>query len=63
MGSYAQVIERIHEYNAVGIELFFLAGYPHLEENYRLGEHILPHFRHLRQPAARHPAQPNEQVA
>lgn len=63
VGSYAQVIERIHEYNAVGIELFFLAGYPHLEENYRLGEHILPHFRHLRQPAARQPAQPNEQVA
>ncbi|MCY1187119.1 Alkanesulfonate monooxygenase [compost metagenome] len=36
---------RIREYNAIGIDLFFLAGYPHLEEAYRLGEHILPHFR------------------
>lgn len=56
VGSYRNVVERIHEYHEVGIELFFLAGYPHLEEAYRLGEHILPHFRHLRQPAARHPA-------
>ena len=44
-------------------EIQFLPGVPHLEENYRLGEHIRPHFRHLRQPAARHPAHPSEQVA
>ncbi len=69
VGSYQNVIARIHEYHEVGVELFFLAGYPHLEETYRLGEHILPHFRHLRRPAARHPAEPlvrsrhDEQVA
>ena len=25
--------------------MFFLAGYPHLEETYRLGEHVLPLLR------------------
>jgi alkanesulfonate monooxygenase len=56
VGSYANVVERIHEYHGVGIDLFFLAGYPHLEEAYRIGEHILPHFRHLRGAAARREA-------
>ena len=50
VGSYANVVARIREYHALGIDLFFLAGYPHLEEAYRLGEHILPHFRGERQP-------------
>lgn len=45
VGSYENVVARIREFNELGIELFFLAGYPHLEEAYRLGEHILPHFR------------------
>ena len=45
VGSYDNVIKRITEYNLLGITKFFLAGYPHLEEAYRLGEHILPYFR------------------
>jgi len=45
VGSYENVVARIREYNELGIDVFFLAGYPHLEEAYRLGEHILPHFR------------------
>jgi alkanesulfonate monooxygenase len=45
VGSYANVAERIGEYEGIGISLFFLAGYPHLEEAYRLGEHILPRVR------------------
>jgi alkanesulfonate monooxygenase len=45
VGSYENLVARIREYNTVGIDLFFLAGYPHLEEAYRLGEHVLPHFR------------------
>jgi len=49
VGSYQQVIERIQEYNSLGIDLFFLAGYPHLEEAYRLGEHVLPYFKQQRQ--------------
>lgn len=53
VGSYENVVARIREYHRLGIELFFLAGYPHLEEAYRLGEHVLPHFRKERAPAAR----------
>ncbi len=58
VGSYQNVVERIREYNSVGIDLFFLAGYPHLEETYRLGEHILPHFRHERAALSRGSDQP-----
>jgi alkanesulfonate monooxygenase len=53
VGSYENVVARIREYNRVGIELFFLAGYPHLDEAYRLGEHVLPHFASERRPASR----------
>lgn len=45
VGDYAAIVERIREFQALGISLFFIAGYPHLEEAYRIGEHILPHFR------------------
>ncbi len=53
VGSYANVVARIREYHGIGIDLFFLAGYPHLEEAYRIGEHILPHFRDQRAALAR----------
>lgn len=53
VGSYENVTARIREYNELGIELFFLAGYPHLEETYRIGEHVLPHFRSERRPVSR----------
>ncbi|WP_258909820.1 LLM class flavin-dependent oxidoreductase [Pseudomonas putida] len=58
VGSYANVVARIREYHSIGIDLFFLAGYPHLEEAYRIGEHILPHFRAQRAALARPAAQP-----
>ncbi|MEJ5043349.1 LLM class flavin-dependent oxidoreductase [Pseudomonas sp. B21-036] len=61
VGSYANVVARIREYNALGIDLFFLAGYPHLEEAYRLGEHVLPHFRGERQSLSR-PVQATAQL-
>lgn len=54
VGSYENVVARIREYNEIGIEVFFLAGYPHLEEAYRLGEYVLPHFKAERSPASRH---------
>jgi len=50
VGSYANVAERVQEYADLGVSKFFLAGYPHLEEMYRLGEYVLPR---LRQAAAR----------
>lgn len=61
VGSYANVVARIREYNALGIDLFFLAGYPHLEEAYRLGEHVLPHFGGERQALSR-PVQATAQL-
>jgi len=58
VGSYANVVARIREYHGIGVDLFFLAGYPHLEEAYRIGEHILPHFREQRAALARPIAAP-----
>lgn len=58
VGSYANVVARIREYHGIGVDLFFLAGYPHLEEAYRIGEHILPHFREQRAALARPVAHP-----
>ena len=58
VGSYSNVVARIREYHGIGVDLFFLAGYPHLEEAYRIGEHILPHFRAQRAALARPLAEP-----
>ncbi|MFK0092535.1 LLM class flavin-dependent oxidoreductase [Pseudomonas sp. NPDC090592] len=58
VGSYANVVARIREYHGIGVDLFFLAGYPHLEEAYRIGEHILPHFRAQRAALARPATEP-----
>ncbi|MBH3471018.1 LLM class flavin-dependent oxidoreductase [Pseudomonas putida] len=58
VGSYTDVVARIREYHGIGVDLFFLAGYPHLEEAYRIGEHILPHFRAQRAALARPAAEP-----
>ena len=44
VGSYPQVIERIQEYQDLGIDTFILSGYPNLEEAIRVGEEILPAF-------------------
>lgn len=63
VGSYTQIIERIKEYNQIGIDLFFLAGYPHLEENYRLGEHVLPYFKQQREKLSRTTEKLTEHVA
>lgn len=45
VGSYQSVAERVLDFHRIGFSLFFLAGYPHLEEAYRLGEHVLPRVR------------------
>lgn len=63
VGSYQQIVERIQEYNSIGIELFFLAGYPHLEESYRLGEHVLPHFKKQRWALQRIPEESKYRIA
>ncbi|MFG1944109.1 LLM class flavin-dependent oxidoreductase [Nonomuraea sp. NPDC048826] len=42
VGSYDEVAALLREYAAVGVEEFVLSGWPHLEEAYRVGEHVLP---------------------
>ncbi len=45
VGSYESVARQIENFANLGIEWFFINGYPHLEEIYRLGEYVLPKFR------------------
>lgn len=52
VGSYDSVEARVREFASLGIEKFFINGYPHLEEVYRLGEHLLPRFRQPHNAAA-----------
>ncbi|MFF4287226.1 LLM class flavin-dependent oxidoreductase [Streptomyces sp. NPDC001633] len=42
VGSHDEIVERIREYHALGIDEFVLSGYPHLEEAYWFGEGVLP---------------------
>lgn len=45
MGSYEQVAERLDQLIDLGVDAFILAGNPHLEEAYRVGEEVLPLLR------------------
>jgi alkanesulfonate monooxygenase len=45
VGSYEQAAEWLDRYLAAGIDSFILAGTPHLEEAYRVGEEVLPLVR------------------
>lgn len=47
VGSHDTVAERIREYAALGLDTFILSGYPHLEEAYMAGEHLLPRVRDI----------------
>ncbi|GAA4043493.1 LLM class flavin-dependent oxidoreductase [Nonomuraea soli] len=42
VGSYQQVAQRLDELIELGVGSFILAGVPHLEEAYRVGENVLP---------------------
>ncbi|MEU4331761.1 LLM class flavin-dependent oxidoreductase [Nonomuraea dietziae] len=42
VGSYAQVAARLDELIELGVDSFVLAGVPHLEEAYRVGENVIP---------------------
>jgi alkanesulfonate monooxygenase len=45
VGSYEQAAEWLDRYLNAGIDSFVLAGTPHLEEAYRVGEEVLPLVR------------------
>ncbi|MFD9719394.1 LLM class flavin-dependent oxidoreductase [Streptomyces sp. NPDC059076] len=42
VGSTAQVVERLAEYESLGVDTFILSGNPLLEEAYRIAETVLP---------------------
>ena len=44
VGGVANILERIREYEQLGIDAFILSGYPHLEEAYRVAELLFPHL-------------------
>lgn len=41
VGSYRQVADRLEQYVSLGVDSLILSSNPHLEEAYRLGEHVL----------------------
>jgi len=51
VGGYREVQAALEAYVDRGIEVFVLDGYPHVEEAYRLGEHLLSRFSPLAIPA------------
>lgn len=42
VGDYASAAERLDDLVQLGVDAFILAGVPHLEEAYRVGEEVLP---------------------
>ncbi len=52
VGSAEQVIERLHEYQKMGIRSFIFSGYPHIEEAQHFGSKVLPHLNNCSLPHA-----------
>lgn len=50
VGTPEQIIERIHEYEAMGFRSFIFSGYPHLNECEIFGEKVLPHLKTISLP-------------
>ena len=52
-GSHDEVAHRLDELAEIGIDQFVLDGTPHLEEAYRIGEHVFPKLTVATRPLAR----------
>lgn len=48
VGNPDQVLAKLKEYMALGIEAFILSGYPHEEESELFARHVLPHIDHAK---------------
>ena len=46
VGTPQQVIDKVHRYEAMGIEAFIFSGYPHKDEAERFADLVLPHLNH-----------------
>ncbi|MEY4220851.1 MAG: hypothetical protein RL280_1135, partial [Actinomycetota bacterium] len=46
VGTPQQIIDKIHRYEAMGIEAFIFSGYPHKDEAERFADLVLPHLDH-----------------
>ena len=46
VGTPQQVIDKIHRYEAMGIEAFIFSGYTHKDEAERFADLVLPHLSH-----------------
>ena len=56
VGGYDTLANNLTELARAGVSTFVLSAHPHLEEAYRLGEHLLPRVRTLTAGIARHAA-------
>jgi alkanesulfonate monooxygenase SsuD/methylene tetrahydromethanopterin reductase-like flavin-dependent oxidoreductase (luciferase family) len=45
VGDPDQILEKLHRYQALGIDSFILSGYPHADECDLFTEHVLPRLR------------------
>jgi alkanesulfonate monooxygenase len=52
VGSPEQIIERLQQYQKMGIRSFILSGYPHIEEAEHFGSKVLPHLNNCSLPEA-----------
>ena len=50
VGSPEQIIERIQQYQKMGIRSFIFSGYPHLDEAEHFGKKVLPHLNNVSLP-------------
>jgi len=44
VGSPEQIIEKLHDYQKMGIRSFIFSGYPHIDEAKHFGTKVLPHL-------------------
>jgi alkanesulfonate monooxygenase len=63
VGSYEQAAAWLDRYLSAGIDSFVLAGTPHLEEAYRVGEEVLPLVRARVQDQLAEPSQQEYRLA
>lgn len=52
VGSPEQIIERLQQYQKMGIRSFIFSGYPHIEEAEHFGSKVLPHLNNCSLPEA-----------